>query len=736
MKKILFYLKPHTFAILFCLIFLFLQSFCELNLPNYMSNIVNIGIQQNGLEKSLPEAMSQNFYSFFKKFLTDSEKNVLDNNFQLIQTNDVNYQSFLKKYPILKNENIYVLNTNNEPLAQSVFDLGCLTFSRFFKSNLTNYNLSLNDLEKINLSQLYQLSPKIQALSESEINSIRNNLTSSEKELNNKYSTFITKEIYSELGVDLNNVQNNYILKIGLFMLIFTLISSIASMIVSFLSSKIATKTAQTLRHDVFKKVESFSNNEFNKFSTASLITRTTNDITQIQTTIINSIRILFYAPILAVGGFIMALKKSVSMYWTIFLAISILFILIASIFSVVFPKFKIVQKLVDKLNLVTKENLSGMMVIRAFGTQKFEEKRFDQVNQSLTNTDLFINRIMSIMMPAMMLLMNLISVLIIWTGSQQIESSQMQVGDMIAFMQYTMQIIMSFLMISFMFIIIPRAAVSSKRISEVLDTELTIKDLPQPIKIDKSKIKGKVEFKNVSFRYSDAKENVLENISFTALPGKTTAFIGPTGSGKSTLINLIPRFFEVSSGEILIDDTNIKNFSQKDLHDIIGYVPQKGILFSGDIESNLKFGNENASNEELKLVADISQATDFISSNPKGFKREISQNGSNVSGGQRQRLSIARAILKNAPIYIFDDSFSALDLKTDSALRKALYNYTKNNTILIVAQRISTIINADQIIVLNDGKIVGIGSHKSLLKNCEIYKEIALSQLPKEKIL
>ena len=738
MKKILSYLKPYSFGILFCLIFLFIQGFCELSLPNYMSNIVNVGIQQNGIENSAPEAMSENFYSFLEIFMTGSEKDIFDKNYTLIQSDvkNNNYEDYVKKYPLLEKENIYVLNTSDINQINIAFDSVCLTMINFFKSHFPNYNISYSNSEHIDFSQIYKLKPQLQALPTSTFDEIRNNISSANKDLSKQTSLYITKELYSELGMDSDKLQNDYIFKIGLIMLVFTIISSIASMLVSFIASKIATKTAKNLRHDMFRKVESFSNNEFNKFSTASLITRTTNDITQIQTTLINSVRTLFFAPILAFGGIIMALSKSTSMYWTILLGIIILIALIASIFVVVFPKFNLVQKLVDKFNLVTKENLSGIMVIRAFGTQKFEEKRFDDANKKLTQTDLFINRIMIIMMPAMMLLMNLISVLIVWTGSHQIENSQMQVGDMIAFMQYSIQIIMAFLLISTMFIMVPRATVSAKRIAEVLDTEPSITDHVNTTTVKKSQIKGKVEFKNVSFRYADAQENILENINFTALPGQTTAFIGPTGSGKSTLINLIPRFFDVTSGEILIDGINIKDISQADLHDIIGYVPQKGILFSGDIESNLKFGDENASQEDLKLAADISQAAEFINSNKDGFKRKISQNGSNVSGGQRQRLSIARTILKNAPIYIFDDSFSALDLKTDAALRKALYQHTKNSTILVVAQRISTIMNAEQIVVLNDGKIVGIGTHQELLQNCETYREIALSQLPKEKIV
>ena len=738
MRKVVSYLKPYIWGIICCLIFLLIQGFCELSLPNYMSNIVNVGIQQKGIENSVPEAMSEKFFSIFKIFMTNSEKEIFEKNYKLVQTDVKNNdnETLAKKYPLLKTENIYILDSSNANDVSSAFDSVCLTMINFFKKYYPDYTNSSNSLGDTTFSKIYQIKTQLQEFPAEVFDQLRNNLDKGPQDFGKQFSIQITKALYSELGLDTNKLQSNYISKTGLIMFFFTLISSIASILVSFIASKIAAKTAKNLRHDIFRKVESFSNKEFNKFSTASLITRTTNDVTQIQTLFITSVRTLFYAPILATGGILMALDKSPSMYWIIVLGIVILFALIISIFVVVFPKFKLVQKLVDKFNLVTKENLTGIMVIRAFGTQKFEEKRFDEANKKLTQTDIFINRIMTLMMPAMMLLMNFTSVLIIWIGAHRIQYSQIQVGDMIAFMQYAMQIIMSFLMISFIFIMVPRAAVSAKRIAEVLKTEPSIKDNPDLIKINKPQIQGKVEFKNVSFCYADAKENVLENINFVANPGQITAFIGPTGSGKSTLINLIPRFFEVTRGEILIDNINIKDISQEDLHDLIGYVPQKGILFSGDIESNLRLGKENATEKDLNLSIEISQASEFVNANKDGLKRKISQNGSNVSGGQRQRLSIARTILKNSPIYIFDDSFSALDLKTDAALRKALYEYTKNKTILIVAQRISTIINADQIVVLDDGKIVGIGPHHELLQNCQTYRDIALSQLSKEQIL
>lgn len=532
----------------------------------------------------------------------------------------------------------------------------------------------------------------------------------------------------------ITNGDSGYILQKGVSMLGVALISAASTVAVGFLAARIAAGMAMNLRMDVFKKVQNLSNNEFDKFSTASLITRTTNDITQIQTLMVLMIRMIFYAPIMGIGGVIKALSENVSMSWIIALAILCLLGLIALMFTVAIPKFKIIQNLMDRLNLVTRENLTGMLVIRAFSTQKFEEKRFDKANTELTETNLFVNRTMVVMMPAMMLIMNLVSVLIVWVGAKQISAFKMEVGDMMAFMQYAMQIIMSFVMLAIMFIMIPRASVSAQRISEVLEIEPAIKDRENLRAFEKD-FKGTVEFKGVNFRYPGAEEDVLHDINFIARPGETTAFIGSTGSGKSTLINLIPRFYDVSEGQILIDGIDIRDVSRHDLREKIGYVPQKGILFSGTIESNLYYADKSATQETLQKAADIAQATEFISTKPEGYKAEISQGGTNVSGGQKQRLSIARALVKKAPIYIFDDSFSALDFKTDSALRSALKSETGNSTLLIVAQRISTIMQAEQIVVIDEGRIVGIGKHKELMENCEVYKEIALSQLSKEEL-
>ncbi|MFH2039713.1 MAG: ABC transporter ATP-binding protein, partial [Chloroflexota bacterium] len=550
----------------------------------------------------------------------------------------------------------------------------------------------------------------------------------------NQMAVGFVKTEYDELGMDTSKIQTNYILTTGAWMLLLSLLSVTCTIIVGYLSARVAAGGSRTLRRDVFTKVESFSNTEFDKFSTASLITRTTNDITQIQMVVVMIMRMVFYAPIIGVGGIIRAIGKSANMWWIIAVAVVTLLGLIIVVFSIALPKFKIIQKLIDRLNLVTREHLSGMMVIRAFNMQTFEEDRFDKANKDLTSNTLFIARVMVVLMPLMMMIMNGLSLAIIWVGAHQVADNAMQVGDMMAFMQYAMQIVMAFLMLSMMFIILPRASVSAGRIADVLETGLAIKDPVQPRKFAE-KFNGKVEFRNVSFRYPDAQEDVLHNISFIAQPGQTTAFIGSTGSGKSTAVNLLPRFYEVSDGAIFVDDIDIREVTQADLRDKIGYIPQKGMLFSGTVESNLRYADENASEGSLKEAADIAQASEFIFEKPEGMATEISQGGSNVSGGQKQRLSIARALVKKPPIYIFDDSFSALDFKTESALRKSLKKKTGDSLVLIVTQRVSTIKNVEQIIVLEEGRIVGKGSHQELMETCEPYQEIALSQLSKEEL-
>lgn len=528
--------------------------------------------------------------------------------------------------------------------------------------------------------------------------------------------------------------NNNYILKTGVTMILVTLLGTVASITVGYFAAMVAASVSRDLRSNIFKKVEAFSNSEYDKFSTASLITRTTNDITQIQTLLVLMIRMIFYAPILGFGGIIKAISSSKSMTWIIGVAVISLIGVIMILFSVVMPKFKIVQKLIDRLNLVVRENLEGMLVIRAFNTQKFEENRFDKANTDLTSTNLFVNRAMSMMMPAMMLIMNIVTVIIVWVGANQVSSFKMDIGDMMAYMQYAMQIIMAFLMMAVMFIMIPRASVSADRIAEVLNTDASILDPAEPVNFNED-FKPNIEFRNVNFCYPGGQDNVLHNINFTAKAGETTAIIGSTGSGKSTLVNLIMRFYDVTSGDILIDGKDIRTVNRKTLRNKIGYVPQKSVLFSGTIKSNLYYADKNSTMENIEKASSVAQATEFIASKEEGYDTVIAEGGTNVSGGQKQRLSIARALVKNAKVYIFDDSFSALDLKTDEKLRAALKKETSGSTIILVAQRIGTIMNAEQIIVIDNGSIVGIGTHRDLLKNCEVYNQIARSQLSEEEL-
>ena len=742
MRKLAIYIKPYILTVLFCFAILFVEAMCELNLPNLMSNIVNIGIQDSGIENSAPEVISKNGFQLMTGFMNQSEKKLVNENYISVRTGGLSaeYNEYLSKYPLLATEDIYVLkqnrNTSIEKL-NSCFNNASITMILVLKQisekNVIDDEAS-KDISNINLDNLYKIIPVLENLSDSQIDSLRNDAASVDDSIVSQSAIMLNKQFYKEVGIDLFSMQSRYISKIGVYMIIMTLLSAGAAITVSFFASRIAAGVSKVLRRDVFKKVESFSNSEFDKFSTASLITRTTNDITQIQTVLVFAVRMICYAPIMAIGATIMAAGKSKSMSWIIVLGAVVLIGLISIIYAIAMPKFKLVQKLVDKINLITRENLSGMMVIRAFGTQKFEEDRFEKANSDLTKVNLFVNRVIVFMMPAMMFIMNSINLLVVWNGAHQIAASNMQVGDMMAFMQYAIQVIMSFLMISIMFILIPRASVSAERISEVLETEPIIKDKSNPVKLSDDH-SGTVEFKNVSFKYSDAAEYVLKDINFISRPGETTAFIGSTGSGKSTLINLIPRFYDVTEGEILLDGIDIRDISQHDLRENIGYVPQKGILFSGDIASNLRYGDKNSTDEDIRKAADIAQATDFIESTEGGFNNPISQGGTNVSGGQKQRLSIARALVKKAKVYIFDDSFSALDFKTDAMLRKALKEYTTNSTVLIVAQRVSTIMSADQIIVLDKGHMVGKGTHEELLKTCETYQEIATSQLSKEEL-
>ena len=670
-------------------------------------------------------------------FMNESDKDIVLSNYNYLD------KASLSDKDLTVDEPIYELNTKDKIIIEelsSIFGKPMLVVEGFENDS--------EQTKKIKEEMLANLPPQmIQNGDVFEVFSLmpKENLSEMRKTIDEMFSampdSIITQSAisyvkgeYKSLGIDTDKLQTNYMFLAGAKMLGIALLSAIATIVVGFLGARVAATLGKNLRSKVFKKVMSFSNTEMDKFSTASLITRSTNDIQQVQMLMVMMLRVVIYSPIIAIGGIIKVTKTNTSMTWIIAVAVLAILSLVMILFIVVMPKFKVVQKLVDRVNLVTREILTGIPVIRAFSTQKYEEKRFDKANLDLTKTNIFVNRVMACMMPAMMLVMNGISVLITWNGAHGVDSGAMQVGDMMAFIQYTMQIIMSFLMISAISIMLPRAAVCVQRVDEVISTDLVIKDKEQTesFKADK---KGYVEFNNVSFRYPNAEEDVLSNISFVAKPGETTAFIGSTGSGKSTLINLIPRFYDVTEGSIKVNGVDVRNASQHDLRQKIGYVPQKGILFSGTIDSNLRYGREEATDVEIVRAAEIAQAIDFISSKPERFETEISQGGTNVSGGQKQRLSIARAIAKNPEIYIFDDSFSALDFKTDSALRKALKQETSDSTVLIVAQRVSTILHADQIIVLDEGKVVGKGTHNELLKNCEVYKQIALSQLSKEEL-
>lgn len=739
MTKLAKHLKPFIGLIICAIVLLFVQAMCDLSLPDYMSNIVNIGIQQGGIENAVPEAIRSSEMDKLMIFMNDDEKSEVLKNYTLIDKSSADYNKYVKDYTALEKENVYVLNKLDKAEIDKLNPItgkALLAVSGIEKiqSDAKGGEINFSGNKLPAGTDLFALFSKLPLEQRSKItDAMDKKFTSLGSSMIVQAAAGSVKAEYKLLGMNTDKIQSNYIIKIGAFMLLLSLISAAAVVVVGFLASRTAAGLSKNLRKAVFTKVESFSNAEFDKFSTASLITRTTNDITQIQTLVVMAIRMLIYAPIIGVGGVLRALNKSASMSWIIALAVVVLLGLILSVFSVALPKFKAIQKLVDRLNLVTRENLSGMMVIRAFNTQKFEEKRFDNANKDLTSTNLFVNRIMVVMFPAMMLIMNGVTLLIVWVGAHQIANSSMQVGDMMAFMQYAMQILFAFLMMSFMFIMIPRASVSGQRIAEVLEIKPTILDPKQPKNFDG--ISGILEFENVSFRYPGAEEDVLKNINFKAMPGETTAFIGSTGSGKTTLISLIPRLYDVTGGEILIDGVNIREVTQHELREQIGYVPQKGYLFRGTIDTNLKYADENAGESDIKKAAEIAQAMEFISEKSEGFNSEIAQGGANVSGGQKQRLSIARALVKKPKIYIFDDSFSALDFKTDAQLRKALKAEIGSSTVLIVGQRISTIRNAEQIIVLDEGKVVGKGTHEELMKTCETYREIALSQLSKEEL-
>ena len=698
MLKILKNLKQSWLSVLVIIALLCLQAATDLELPNYTSKIVNDGIQAGGIEDSVPETITEEDMNSLLLFTTDDE--FILNNYELVDS---------EKYELKD-----ISNSEREELSNKMLDpiiiFGTVQTEEILKS-----------LSEEQLSQI---------LSESE-----KQIDQMQETIKEQTAIVYIKQIYTNAGVDLDDLQMSYIFTTGLKMLGLAAVSMASGITIMMLSSRVGAKMAKTLREKIFNKVLKFSTKELREFSTASLITRSTNDVQQIQQLLAMLFRTVVYAPIIGIGGIIKVMTESdSSMAWIIGLAVIVILTVVATLFAVAMPKFKKLQSLIDKLNGVAREILTGKSVIRAFNTEEREEKRFDKANVDLMKANIFVNRTMSIMMPALMLIMNGVSILIIWVGGHNVDQGVMQVGDMLAFIQYSMQIVMSFLMISIISIMLPRASVSANRIVEVIETEPSIKDKETTKKLNPEK-RGLVEFKNVSFRYPDADSEILEDINFTCEPGKTTAIIGSTGSGKSTVVNLIPRFYDVTGGELLVDGVNVKDLSQKDLRDAIGFVPQKGVLFSGTIESNIKYSNENMSDEKMVEAAEIAQATEFIEGKPDKYKSEIAQGGSNVSGGQKQRLSIARAVAKDPEIFIFDDSFSALDFKTDAQLREALAKRTKNKTNIIVAQRISTILNADKIIVLEDGKIVGQGTHEELIKNNETYRQIALSQLSEEEL-
>ena len=724
MTKILKYLKPYWFSILLAFGLLFGQATCELTMPDYMQNIVNTGIQNSGIESGVYQQISEKTLNSFLMFATDSEKDLITSSYKLVESASAS-KDLKSEIPALKKENVYLLKDINDTKKSSLED--CLTLLQMTVMEVSQaaskQNVQIPQLLMMNGVDTYRKDAK------SEISKLGTSTVSSMS------SQFLKKE-YTDLGMDMEKIQQDYIISSGIKMLGYALASAVCAILVGFLASRIAAGFSKNLRQSVFEKVTHFSNENLNTFSTSSLITRTTNDIQQLQMTIVMFLRIVMYAPIIGVGAILHVIESGANMTWILALCVVVILSVVLLIFMIVMPKFKVMQKMIDKMNSVVRELLDGMLVIRAFNNEKIEEEKFDKANSDITSISLFTTRAMAIMMPIMMFLMNGTTLMILWFGSKQVDAGIIQVGSIMAFMQYAMQVIMAFLMITMVTIMLPRANVSAQRIQEVLSSEITVTDKENTCDFSSS-MRGVVTFDNVSFRYPGADEDVLSDISFSTKPGQTTAFIGSTGSGKSTLINLVPRFYDVTSGSILVDGVDIRDVKQADLRSRIGYVPQKGMLLSGDIESNLLYSKKDASQKDIDSALDISQSSEFVNKKPEGIHSEINQGGTNVSGGQRQRLSIARAIVRKPEIYIFDDSFSALDFKTDARLREALAASCKEtkSTVLLVAQRISSILHADQIIVLDEGKMVGKGTHEELMESCKVYQQIASSQLTKEEL-
>ena len=733
MKNLFKYAASYWKAMIAIMLILFVQAYCDLSLPAYTSNIVNVGIQQGGIEDEIPEQIAREEMDKLLLFVSEEDGQ------KVMDAYEEDTESYEKDAYVLKES----VSGDEEQMKelQDILKLPMMMTTGFesgsdmtkevesqLKSSLPDGTVS----EDTTIFDIMKMLPGEQRTAM--VEKMGEQMDDLPDTILDQAAVSYCKSVYQDLGMDMEKIQTGYLAKTGGMMIALAFLGMAASVLVGFLASRVGASAGRDLRGRVFHKVVGFSNHEFNQFSTASLITRSTNDIQQIQMLIVMLLRMVLYAPILAIGGVFQVMKTNVSMSWIIGLAVIIIACMVLLLFVVAMPKFKMLQKLVDKLNLVTREILTGLSVIRAFSTEKHEEKRFDDANVELTKTNLFVNRAMTFMMPAMMLVMNGVSVLIVWTGAHGISDGQMQVGDMMAFIQYTMQIIMGFLMLCMISIMLPRAAVAADRVEEVLKSETIICDPERP-EVLPEQGEGVLSFDHVSFKYPGADEDVLQDITFTARPGQTTAIIGSTGSGKSTLVNLIPRFYDVTEGKITLDGIDIRDIKQHDLREKLGYVPQKGVLFSGNIASNIMFGNQDGTEEEMKEAAEIAQATEFIETKPEGYESPIAQGGSNVSGGQKQRLSIARAIAKHPQVFIFDDSFSALDYKTDVTLRHALAEKPRESTVLIVAQRISTILHAEQILVLDDGKIVGKGTHAELLKNCEVYREIAESQLSRAEL-
>ena len=733
MGKLFKYLKTYWKMAFVILLVLLVQVYCDLSLPSYTSDIVNVGIQQAGVDDKIPEAISEEEMEKVLLFVqADDRQTVLDAYEKDENTYDQTAYVLKKNIQDDEEKTEELEELLSVPMMMTAgFEQGSDTTSKIEEQLRANIPAEMlpkdatvfDILKMLPEEQLSQMTDKM-----------KDQMDDMPDTIIEQAGISYIKTAYENLGMDMNQMQFHYLFATGGKMLALALLGMLASVLVGLLASRVGASTGRDLRGRVFRKVVGFSNNEFDQFSTASLITRSTNDIQQIQMLIVMLLRIVLYAPLIAIGGIYKVFQTNVSMSWIIALAAILIVLVVSVLFIVAMPKFKIMQQLVDKLNLVTREILTGLSVIRAFSTEKHEEERFDKANRDLTKTNLFVNRAMTFMMPVMMVVMNAISVLIVWTGAHGINDGQMQVGDMMAFIQYTMQIIMGFLMLCMISVMMPRAAVAAERVDEVLTSETIIRDPEQPKHLPK-KTEGVLKFNHVSFKYPGADEDVLEDIDFTAHPGQTTAIIGSTGSGKSTLVNLIPRFYDVTEGSITLDGIDIREMTQQELRSKLGYVPQKGVLFSGTIGSNIMFGNPDGNEQDMEEAAKIAQATEFIDTKSKKYDSTISQGGGNVSGGQKQRLSIARAIAKHPKLFVFDDSFSALDYKTDVALRKALKEKTSDSTVLIVAQRISTILHAEQIIVLDDGKIAGVGTHQELLKNCEVYQQIAASQLSEAEL-